>query len=550
MTLELCAIDHPTGTSNAQEDNRWWNQSTSDQRNMATAYPNPADNHANDGVDSTARKPKPKPRIRSNAAQNDKMVISPNDGVDPVGRNSNARPRGHAMDRDNRLLDQAEADGVARRPEQNPPTTCTPKVKQHYVYRQHQHLHPGTIDRQHPASHTAENAKQMVEEAARVTMQELKGLQGWDGTHWRKVAQLVWAQLGMVRMVVQHLPLAFEIPLHLIAIDMHMVDLAIIVVTQTWPPFNQMMMAREANVKDHPWYRLRHQPKSHPYYKVLEELTGPSSRAKHQAQPVDKGKGKEVGMDEVQGTRLPDIMAKTTGVAMQKPGNEEDQNREKAWGRSQSRCGRPAAKPVDASDQTSRGWSRSRRPTKKAKPVNEDVQDRRDINNPPKSWEVVPEAERANDLCHCDEYQEEVTILKQENADMRQEIEVTRTELAALHQVVDAIRNHLFPAPDMLNHPLVPFHATSNPTPVPHMPVMVELGTATSVVEVQSSQSSSRQESTEPPLASFEGGAGLEVPPSNVEPVHGPAGGLAISITLPPPAVGSAPGQEGRMEVD
>ncbi|KAI6143077.1 hypothetical protein BKA82DRAFT_4017822 [Pisolithus tinctorius] len=133
---------------------------------------------------------------------------------------------------------------------------------------------------------------------------------------------------------------------------------------------------------------------------------------------------------------------------------------------------------------------------------------------------------------------------------MRQEIEVTRTELAALHRVVDAIRNHLFPALDVLNHPLVPFHTTSNPTPVPHMPVMVELGTATSVVEVQSSQSGSRQESTEPPPASFEGGAGLEVPPSNVEPVHGPAGGPAISITLPPPAVGSAPEQEGRMEVN
>ncbi|KAI6137824.1 hypothetical protein BKA82DRAFT_4368917 [Pisolithus tinctorius] len=111
--------DHPTGTSNAQEDNRRRNQSTSDWHNTATAYPNPADNHANDGVDSTARKPKPKPRIRSNAAQNDKTVISPNDGVDLVGRNSNARPRGRAMDRDDRLLDQAEADGVARRPEWN-----------------------------------------------------------------------------------------------------------------------------------------------------------------------------------------------------------------------------------------------------------------------------------------------------------------------------------------------------------------------------------------------------------------------------------------------
>ncbi|KIO05423.1 hypothetical protein M404DRAFT_25550 [Pisolithus tinctorius Marx 270] len=58
--------DHPTGTSNAQEDNRWQNQSTSDQHNTATAYPKPADIHANDGVNSTARKPKPKPRIRSN----------------------------------------------------------------------------------------------------------------------------------------------------------------------------------------------------------------------------------------------------------------------------------------------------------------------------------------------------------------------------------------------------------------------------------------------------------------------------------------------------
>ncbi|KAI5993814.1 hypothetical protein F5J12DRAFT_785935 [Pisolithus orientalis] len=74
--------DHPTGISNAQEDNRQWNQSTSDWCNTATAYPKPAckwylvtmnisdrivsDNHANDGGDSTARKPKPKPRIRSN----------------------------------------------------------------------------------------------------------------------------------------------------------------------------------------------------------------------------------------------------------------------------------------------------------------------------------------------------------------------------------------------------------------------------------------------------------------------------------------------------
>ncbi|KAI6142693.1 hypothetical protein BKA82DRAFT_28979 [Pisolithus tinctorius] len=129
----------------------------------------------------------------------------------------------------------------------------------------------------------------------------------------------------------------------------------------------------------------------------MEELTRPSLRAEHQAQPVDKGKGKELGMDEAQGTRLPDITAKTTGVAMQKLGNEEDQNQEKARGRRQSRRGRPAAKPVDASDQTSRGRSRSRRPTKKAKPVDKDVQDQRDINNPPKSWEVVPEAEQGGE---------------------------------------------------------------------------------------------------------------------------------------------------------
>ncbi|KAI5993812.1 hypothetical protein F5J12DRAFT_896929 [Pisolithus orientalis] len=45
---------------------------------------------------------------------------------------------------------------------------------------------------------TAENAKWMVEEAARVTMQALRGLQGWDTKHWGKAAQLVWAQLGMV----------------------------------------------------------------------------------------------------------------------------------------------------------------------------------------------------------------------------------------------------------------------------------------------------------------------------------------------------------------
>ncbi|KAI5989802.1 hypothetical protein F5J12DRAFT_786605 [Pisolithus orientalis] len=186
---------------------------------------------------------------------------------------------------------------------------------------------------------TTENAKQMVEEAARVTMQALRGLWGWDTKHWGKVAQLVWAQL--------------------------------------------MMTAQEANVKDHVWYCLHHQPKSHPYYKVMEELTGPLLRAKHQAQLVDKGKGKELGMDEAQRTWLPgskdaptDTTARTTGVVMQKPGNEEDQNREKAWGCSQSRHGWPVAKPVNASDQTSRGWSQSRRPTKKVKPaVNKDVQE-------------------------------------------------------------------------------------------------------------------------------------------------------------------------------
>ncbi|KAI6139485.1 hypothetical protein BKA82DRAFT_30109 [Pisolithus tinctorius] len=342
---------------------------------------------------------------------------------------------------------------------------------------------------------TAENAKQMVKEAARVTMQELKGLWGQDSTHWHKVAQLVWAQLGMVHTVVQHLPPVFEIPPHLIAIDMHMVDLAIIQVMQMWPPFNQMMTAQEANVKDHPWYRLHHQPKSHPYYKIMEELTGPSLRAEHQAQPVDKGKGKELGTEESQGIQLPVEIITLSWLSQ-------------SWSHARSIATDPPISPAPTTTTS------------------------------------------ADDLCHCDEYQEEVTVLKQENADMRWEIEVTHTELATLHQVVDAIHNHLFLAPDMLNHPLVPFHATSNPTLVPHMPVMVELGTTTGVVEVQSSQSGSRQESTEPPPASFEGGAGLEVPPSNVKPVHGPAGGLAISITLPPPAVGSAPGQEGRMEVD
>ncbi|KAI5998975.1 hypothetical protein F5J12DRAFT_895384 [Pisolithus orientalis] len=201
---------------------------------------------------------------------------------------------------------------------------------------------------------TTENAKQIVEEAARVTMQALRGLQGQDAKHWGKAAQLVEWSAWLLNIYPQH----SEIPPHLIAINMHMVDLAT--------------------------------PKSHPYYKVMEELTGPSSRAKHQAQPVDKGKGRELGMDEAQGIWLldapTDTMARTTGVAMQKPGNEEDQNREKAWGHSQSRCGQPAAKPVNASDQTSRGQSQSRRPMKKAKPaVDKDEQDWQDINNPPES---------------------------------------------------------------------------------------------------------------------------------------------------------------------
>ncbi|KAI6138194.1 hypothetical protein BKA82DRAFT_4021445 [Pisolithus tinctorius] len=118
--------DHPTGTSNAQEDNRRRNQSTSDRCNMATAYPNPAELYQTimpmmvsiqlQGSPSPSQESDP---MHSTAAQNDKTVISPNDGVDPVGRNSNARPRGHVMDRDDRLLDQAEADGVARRPERN-----------------------------------------------------------------------------------------------------------------------------------------------------------------------------------------------------------------------------------------------------------------------------------------------------------------------------------------------------------------------------------------------------------------------------------------------
>ncbi|KAI6000134.1 hypothetical protein F5J12DRAFT_784447 [Pisolithus orientalis] len=338
---------------------------------------------------------------------------------------------------------------------------------------------------------TTENAKWMVEEAARVTMQALRGLQGQDTKHWGKVAQLVWAQL----------------------------------------------------------------PKSHPYYKVMEELTRPSSRAKHQAQPVDKGKGKELGTDEAQRIQLLETMARTTGVAMQKPGNEEDQNREKAQGCSQSRHGWPAAKPVDASDQTSRGQSWSRRPMKKVKPaVDEDVQDQQDINNPPESWEVVLETEcqmskgtKPKSICQSIQsnkpsfvpwpmdwlphgnyysimailYWEEVTILKQENADMRQEIEVTHTELAALHQVYLTCWSwwNLALQPVLLrfNHPKV---------------------------------AQDRSPLNPPPPASFKGGASLEVPPLNVEAVHGPAGGLAISITPPPPAVGSVPGHEGRMEVD
>ncbi|KAI6147173.1 hypothetical protein BKA82DRAFT_4015278 [Pisolithus tinctorius] len=118
--------DHTTGTSNAQEDNRRRNQSTSDRRNTAAAYPNPAELYQTimpmmvsiqlQGSPSPSQESDP---MHSTAAQNDKTVISPNDGVDPVGRNSNARPRGRAMDRDDRLLDQAEADGVARHPERN-----------------------------------------------------------------------------------------------------------------------------------------------------------------------------------------------------------------------------------------------------------------------------------------------------------------------------------------------------------------------------------------------------------------------------------------------
>ncbi|KAI5998346.1 hypothetical protein F5J12DRAFT_784930 [Pisolithus orientalis] len=371
---------------------------------------------------------------------------------------------------------------------------------------------------------TAENAKQMVEEAARVTMQALRGLQGQDAKHWGKAAQLVLAQLGMVHTVVEHLPPAFKIPLHLIAINMHMVDPATIFATQMWPPFNQMMMAQEADCEG------SCMPKSHPYYRVMEELTGPSLRAEHQAQLVDKGKGKELGTDEAQGIQLldapTDTTARTTGVVMQKPGHEEDQNREKAQGCSQSRCGQPAAKPVDASDHTSRGLELVKETNKEACSRGGETSPRCSKkppiqgltgNNPQKTPLAFPPLQHLLHQLHQLSIQsnkphylspgpwtgcpisEEVTILKWENADMRQEIEVTHTELATLHQVVDAIHNHLFPAPDMLNHPLVPFHTTSNPTLVPHMLVMVELGTATGVVEVQSSQSGSRQESTEPP---------------------------------------------------
>ncbi|KAI6141234.1 hypothetical protein BKA82DRAFT_4018845 [Pisolithus tinctorius] len=118
--------DHPTGISNAQEDNRWWKQSTSDWHNTATAYPKPAELYQTimpmmvsiqlQGSPSPSQESDP---MHSTAAQNDKTVISPNDGVDLVGRNLNARPRGHAMDREDRLLDQAEEDGVARCPERN-----------------------------------------------------------------------------------------------------------------------------------------------------------------------------------------------------------------------------------------------------------------------------------------------------------------------------------------------------------------------------------------------------------------------------------------------
>ncbi|KAI6140345.1 hypothetical protein BKA82DRAFT_4019596 [Pisolithus tinctorius] len=487
------------------------------------------------------------------------------------------------------------------------PTTCTPRVKQHYVYRQHQHLHLAqSTDNIQPVI-TTENAKADGRGGCQGYNAGTKRASRPDGTHWRKAAQLVWAQLGMVRTVVQHLPLAFEIPPHLIAIDMHMVDPAIIVAMQTWPPFNQMMTAREGRCDGGA-------------YRAFVEGRAPGTAG------GIRGRGKSWVRMRLKGLGFQTLRLRPLELRCRSREMKRIRTGRRHGAIASQDVAGPAAKPVDASDQTSRGRSQSRRPTKKAKPVDEDVQDRRDINNLPslgslfkgrgdksemqqKASRSRPRQQRspedtaglpnhfnaccassidrstsqtskgtklksirrsiqnnklsfiswptdwpphgnyysvmaipvtrwttttgADDLCHCDEYREEVTILKRENADMRREIEV-----------VDAIRNHLFLAPDVLNHPLVPFHATSNPTPVPHMPVMVELGTATSVVEVQSSRSGSRQESTEPPPASFEGGAGLEVPPSNVEPVHGPAGGPAISITPPPPAVGSAPEQE------
>ncbi|KAI5983606.1 hypothetical protein F5J12DRAFT_787808 [Pisolithus orientalis] len=265
---------------------------------------------------------------------------------------------------------------------------------------------------------TAENAKWMVEEAARVTMQALRGLQGWDAKHWGKVAQLVWAQLDVA----------------------------------TFQPDDDSMTG---------------QCHAGAYWAFIE---GPSTRHSWWI----RGRGKSWVWMRLKGFSFwdpedapTDTTARTTGVVNQKLGNEEDQNREKAWGHSQSRHGWPAAKPVDASDQTSRGWSQSKRPTKKVKPaVNKDVQDhsidqfnepnikgqQAEINLPvhPKSQAIIcllahrlaaPSHARsiatdppitpaptttigANDLCHCDKYQEEVTILKWENADMRQEIEV------------------------------------------------------------------------------------------------------------------------------
>ncbi|KAI6148018.1 hypothetical protein BKA82DRAFT_4015089 [Pisolithus tinctorius] len=153
-------------------------------------------------------------------------------------------------------------------------------------------------------------------------------------SHWHNRAQM-----GMVHVVIDHLPLAFKILLHLIAINMLMINLQMSFAMQKQPPFKQMMTAQEADVKDHAWYQLCRQLKSHPYYKVMEELTWPSSRARQQAQPVDKGKGKELGMDGDQGTWVPDPVARNTGVEMQRPGNEDNQGTEKAWGCSQSQHG-------------------------------------------------------------------------------------------------------------------------------------------------------------------------------------------------------------------